>query len=121
MKNKFRLYTLILCCTFLFSSCEILQTDLSGTNWRWEGVMYSVSQAWTMKFINSTQVKSWWGNSSNYYQTKGAIGTYSIKGATISFITSTTYSGTGSYTNKQTTGTIKGSTMTIEGMAYTKK
>ena len=102
------------------NSCNDITLDMNGTKWRWEGEQYNVYQAWTLVFTSATNCESWWGTSDNYYQNKGTVGTYTINGNTITFISSTTYSGTGSYTNKKTEGVINGNKITIDGIDYIK-
>ena len=94
--------------------------ELDGTKWRWEGIQYNVSQAWTISFTSTTQCEMWWGDSKNYYQTRSVTGTYTVKGSTVGFTMSTTYSGTGSYKDKYFEGKISGNSLTVEGLTYTK-
>ena len=121
-QDKLWIYALLLMgfVLILTNSCEKDDILLNGTEWRWEGEQYSVYQAWTLVFTSSTEYESWWGTPDDYYQDKGTIGTYTLNGTTITIISSTTYSGTGSYTNKESVGIINGNIMTIDGVGYTK-
>jgi hypothetical protein len=125
MKNQniFLIFALMGILLMLTNSCEKDDTvlELNGTEWRWEGEKYNVYQAWTIVFTSPTEHEWWWGDSAGgYYQNKSVIGTYSIEGNKITFISSTTYSGTGSYTNLESKGVIDGNIMTIDSEKYTK-
>jgi hypothetical protein len=103
---------------YLTEGCQPCVLD--GTQWRWEGLSYNVQQAWTISFTSTTQCEMWWGNPTNYYQNKSVVGTYTIKGTTVTFSMSTTYSGTGSYSNKLFEGKVSGNKLTAEGLTYVK-
>ena len=127
-----KILTILLLCTCL--SCDqgiggiagFYLTDgcqpcvLDGTKWKWEGLSNNVVQTVVISFTSTTQCESWFGYPNNYYINKTTIGTYTVKGKTISFSLSTTFSGTGSYKDKYFEGKISGNTLTTSGLTYTK-